>query len=851
MKYSPLNMNTRVLVFKCPHCQNQRRVRIPVHIHKRFISACPVCQNKNYINNQDGALEKILRQRENLKVISLGEESISAVKPAKSLAATKSHFELPPLSPQKYIINNRKETNNGTGLPIRMLFLSMPFLLIVLPLALFFIFSIFPQNFSESILKKPNQVYLNRIEPLKPNRILDRQGKLLAELFDKKTGTLTEKNIPDRLKMMLLFVEDRNFYQHQGVQFSAIVRAFFSNLFSFKIRQGGSTISQQLARILLNDFERSLSRKIRELSLSYILEGKLSKNQILAAYMNHVYLGHGAYGFQQAAHFYFGKSIQELNFTENLILACLPPAPEIFSPLKNPRQLVQRMDAIFRQMAQENFQVTSPLKYEAQKKKIFLSINRSPNENVFGSRTNISPYVTEYVRQAIIEILGEEYEYNSGLVIETTLDTRLQEAAQKITGQYMARVEGKFYPVRVKKFAKADEKERLLFLNSMEELALPLSIWGFPSIGEGMPRLECAAVGVNPWTGEVLFMQGGREFSSSNQMNRALQMYRQTGSAIKPVIYSAAFEEKILTPASLLEDAPLFVQNRSQPDWLPQDYDGIYEGKITARRALAISKNIPAIRVMRMAGRTKIREQFARFFFPDAKVLNERFRNDESIAIGSLEMNPLEMAVAFSAFGNNGMIMRPYLIKRIVDSEGRVLYQGKSRDELGIKRPKSMRVIPGDVAEVVGAILQDAARSAGVYRSGYTARHMLGKTGTSNDFSDAWFVGVLPGLAMAVWVGYDDAHYAMHGGCGSCVAAPLWGTILKEAKFYGWGDFYYWPRASRLKVCRDTGLAPCDDCQEITELFVRGTRPENKCQKQIGQQKISSLKSLNLKTDFD
>lgn len=705
----------------------------------------------------------------------------------------------------------------------------------------------------------PNE-YLARIQGVAPNLILDRNGRVLAELFATKTGNLKADQIPRSIKEKLVFVEDKHFYDHGGVHWPSVVRAFTRNLVSGGYSQGGSTLTQQLSRILLNDRSRTIFRKLRELNLAYVLEGRLKKDAILSAYINHVYLGHGAVGIETAADFYFGKKIDKLTFVEELILVSLPSAPERYSPLRNPRVLTAKLDAIFDRMEAEKFPHPTRTEFNAMKADVFRGLNRSPAESIFGSRHDDAPYVSEYVRLQIRKVLGKEYEYGAGLRIETTIDPHMQRVVRRESQSHIQAASKWIRPKRMLDGHIVVEKDerRDLRAEYMDASGLGL-LFGLPIPRRFVPTLQTASIGIDPKSGDVLFLQGGVEFKSGNQLNRAIDMRRQTGSSIKPIVYSAAIESGKLTVASRLDDTPIYAKRKDKragrPDyWLPGNISGVYEGTVSVRRALAHSKNIPAIRVAQATGLPRLAEQFRKFFFVSDGEFQSRFRYDETIAIGSLEMSPLEMASAFSAFANNGVIRRPRLIRRIVDPSGRVLYDAKDKDAFGLGVPEERRVLPGDVAEVMASLMHDSARRGGVGRGGLYAGTFIGKTGTTNELRDAWFAGVTPRVAAVVWVGYDDPAYSLYRATGSSVAGPLWGRIIKSAGAAG-GHFSFHPRAARATICIDSGLRPsnyCPNARRKEELFALGHVPEATCDVHTGvQPRQAPGPSINRSGDFE
>ncbi|MCB1174981.1 MAG: transglycosylase domain-containing protein [Leptospiraceae bacterium] len=671
--------------------------------------------------------------------------------------------------------------------------------------------------------------YLDNLGGTNTNRILDRDGQLIGELFRKKTGNIKAESIPKEMAQTLIFVEDQDFYSHGGIQYSSILRALWANITAFGYSQGGSTLTQQLARILLANRHKTMLRKLRETALAWYLESSLSKDQILAAYMSQVYLGHGSLGFDNAARFYFGKEIKALNFSERLTLACLPSAPEKYSPLRNPDLLVQKMDLVYERMQAANLQIPPAGPFHKELAALFSSLNQSPIASIFGKRINDAPYVTEHIRLLIRRHLGPEYMYGAGLTIETTLDKKLQQKAVTEIYNHISEKARYFPPVLMrddKIVGRFGEKSNQRFQLEFEDVALGPMLFGLSVPPLRRPRLQAAAVGIDAHTGGILFMHGGADFSSRNQLNRAIQMRRQTGSSIKPIVYSAAIESGAVTAATMIEDRPIYVAggNSAKGYWLPGNYSGVYEGDIPVRRALAKSQNIPAIQVLRHASLERVAEQFQKFFFPDQKIFDQRFRKDETVAIGSLEMSPLEMATAYTAFGNNGVIKRPFIVKRILDATGQVLYHYKEHDEFELHIPLERSVIRADAAQIMVSLMEDSAHFGGTGRGGFGSYH-IGKTGTSNQYRDTWFVGLVPGISAVVWVGYDNPAWSMYKGTGAGLAGPLWGRILRHFKSAE-KSFQFDPVAVTARVCADTGRQPTAACRNVkTELFLKDHLP--------------------------
>lgn len=683
----------------------------------------------------------------------------------------------------------------------------------------------------ESELKEMIALFYNH----QPSVIYDRDGKKVSEIFAKKTSNLEWDAYPENLKKIVLLVEDRKFFSHGGIDYFSILRAVLVNITSFRFKQGASTITQQLARILLDDREKSIVRKVKEAQLAFALEYAYDKKQILLYYLNNVYLGHGAFGFASAAEFYFKKTPPELTQEEMIVLASLASAPNRFSPLKNPDLSRQRVNAIIHSFRKDEILKENP---KSKLDEIYLTFHmRSPGETVFGNRRDHSPYVTEHVRKFLNSLYPDSNIYETGgFSIYTTIAEPVQAELQKIVKSYVDNVQKNGLVRKTKLTDNKNSSETAVFRKYVQDLSPALELFmdidSFTGANEA--GLQAALVAVDPSTGEILLMHGGSEFKADNQLDRTTGMKRQTGSSIKPILYSAAIENGLINASSRILDAPLIYRNTTG-NWMPENIGNQYDGDISVRQALAKSKNTAAVQIAEKLGISKIQEFFQKFFFPDSKVLQSRFRADLSLALGSLEISPLEMAIAYSAFANDGEIKRPYLIQKITDRGGKIIYERKNTDEFGLKVPLARKVLSSQTAEIMIDLLHGSANSAGVRNTGYKGE-VAGKTGTTNDNRDNWFVGVKPGLSMAIWLGYDDPSYGLGSSAlGGTVAAPLWGAVAKvfesaedseEAK----RRYPISERAITTTVCEESGKLPGSSCKHSRkELFKNGTVPSEVC----------------------
>lgn len=675
---------------------------------------------------------------------------------------------------------------------------------LILSLGLFFFIR---SEYSE--VKLETEKLLLQLNKHKPSKILDRNGNLVSEIFQKKTGTMKLTEMPEKLKKIILAVEDKNFYSHSGIDYLAFLRASYKNLINLKYIQGASTITQQLARILMNDRRKSLSRKFKEALVAIALEEKLSKEQILEAYLNQVYLGHGAFGIENAAKYYFDKDPSELKVMEIILISSLASAPNKYSPFKNRDLSENRVKQIIATLEGKGI---IKEKYSGKVFKFYEKLKSPEAQTVFGRRYDKAPFVTEHIRELLKSIDSSIDIYDlGGYTIETTLIKEAQEFLAEEIKNHITNLKEKkkIKRIRIKKTAEKDSVSK---------------------------ELQAAVIGLEPNTGAVLFMHGGgEEFNSNNQFNRAIQMKRQTGSSIKPILYSAAIDTGKFNAASVLIDSPIqFVSADGRGGWSPDNFGNSYEGEMTIREALAKSKNTIAVQVGERLGLSVLEKYYSNYFFPDQAEKQKRYRNDLSVTLGSLEISPLEMTSAFSAFANDGVIRRPYLVKRILDQNGKEIFNSENSDEFQLKVPKQRKVISPETAEVMVSLMRGSANSSGLKKYGKVG-DVAGKTGTTNDYIDAWFVGTKANLAMAVWIGYDDSSYSMgKSGMGAEFSAPLWAKIvsrLKSDEILQETKFQFSKHATRLAVCRSTGniAKNCDCSDKYAEYFTKEGRPSNEC----------------------
>jgi penicillin-binding protein 1A len=677
----------------------------------------------------------------------------------------------------------------------------------------------------------PSLEALTDYQPKIPLRVYTADGVLIGEFGEERRSVIAIREVPPLLRDAILAAEDERFYQHTGIDYLGVMRAAYANLTQGGRRQGASTITMQVARNFFLSSEKTLTRKAYEALLAFKIESSLSKDQILEIYVNQIYLGQRAYGFATAAQAYFGKSLDKLTVPEAAMLAGLPKAPSAYNPVVNPQRARQRQQYVLRRM-KDLGQITEQQFAEAMAEPV--QVRREVRE--FATRAE---YVAEMVRQAVYEQYPDDV-YTRGFRVYTTIRKADQDAAYEALRRGVLeydRRHGYRGPERIVELpAKSDDEDHdealadhadvddlraalVLAVDASHVAAVLKNGEAVTLRGEGLkfaaralhekaapqrrirrgavirvqrddkvgwqiaqlPEVEAAFVSLDPSDGAVRALVGGFDFNRS-KFNHVTQAWRQPGSSFKPFIYSASLE-KGYTPATIVEDEPVVVEAEvtGSQRWEPKNYDGKFEGAMRLRTALAKSKNMVSIRLLQDIGPKYAQDYIARFGF-DA----DKHPPYLTMALGAGGVTPMQMARAYAVFANGGYLVQPYFIQRIVDDRG---------NPLGVANParfgdEALRTIDARNAFIMDSMMQDVTRYGTAARAGRLGRRDLaGKTGTTNDFVDAWFCGYQPGLVGVAWLGFDQPKSLGRNQTGGQIALPIWmdymGRMLKgvpEAK---------------------------------------------------------------------
>jgi penicillin-binding protein 1A len=712
-------------------------------------------------------------------------------------------------------------------------------------------------------------------KPFQGTRVYADDDTFIGEFKIEKGEYVSISEMPEHLIKAIVAVEDSKFWLHKGLDYVAIVRAVSKDIRAGRIKQGASTITQQLAKVVFLTPEKTISRKLKEAVLAFRLEKNMTKEEILELYLNKVYFGHGAYGVGMASKAYFGKPVTQVNLAEAALLCGLVKAPNRYSPYINLDRAKTRQNVVLARMREEGY-ISRQQMGKAFEEPLYLSSVRYEKET--------PNYFLEYIREYLEDEYGEEMIYKGGLNVYTTIDLDVQAAAVQalreglrtldkrqgfrgplehreidaetelkekplpgkvlmkrgdlMTGTVL-RVHAGYAAVKTRgvigkllpedaKWAKrvidtngnvVKEYKKLKLVNILKPgdtvHVRVKSVRGddlFFSL-EQEPLVQGAVVAIEPDTGYIRAIVGGYDFTRS-EFNRAIFARRQAGSAFKPFIFAAAMDHDF-TPASIIIDEPLLYPDEEFGDWVPENYDEKFHGATRLREALSHSRNIVTIKLLEEMGvRNAIR--FAR-----SVGINGPFPYNLTLALGSMSVSPLEITSAFSVFANEGIRMEPMGIKYIIDSDGNII----SHNE-----PAGRQVIHRHTAFLATSMLEEVVSSGTGWRARALKRPVAGKTGTTNEYRDAWFLGYTGELAVGVWVGFDNNRTLGEEETGSKAAAPIWVSFMKDV----YSVAYQFREESPFRVPEGivtavvdplTGLLATNVTEKMVEFFKEGSVP--------------------------
>jgi penicillin-binding protein 1A len=618
------------------------------------------------------------------------------------------------------------------------------------------------QLFRKYAKELPSTTALEEYKPGLITRFYDIHNEVIAEMFSERRTVVPLQKIPVDLQNAVIATEDERFFKHWGIDLRGIGRAFVNNLFRGRVVEGGSTITQQLARALFLTQDRTFQRKIKEALLSLQIEKKYTKEEILQMYLNQVFFGHGAFGVEQASRIYFGKHVQDLNLAECALLAGMLRAPKAYSPFNKPDSAQRRAQTVLSLMYHQKY-ITKEERDKALQYKYY---TQRPTYVL-----NASPYFIENIKIDLEDKYGTDAIYKGGLQIYTTLDLGMQRAAEKA-------LERKLTPYDVAASTDAP--------------------------------VQCGLVAIDPKNGQIRALVGGRSFEKS-QFNRVTQAKRQPGSAFKTFVFTAALENG-LTPSSLIDDSPVTLVGGDEKEWTPQNYDKEFWGPTTLRRALESSRNVCAVKlIVQLTPETVIN-------YAKRLGIQSPLGNNLSLSLGTSEVTLQEITSAFCTFANYGIRTIPYSVIMIKDASGNILEQNI---------PEEQPVLSEQTTYLMTNLLKGVVKNGTGYGARALGRPCAGKTGTSNDYRDAWFIGYTPDLACGVWIGYDDHRIIGEKQTGGVIACPIWTDFMEQSlQNFPASDFKIPSKIKQVKIDHKSGLlAPPGWPNPFLESYLAGTEP--------------------------
>ncbi len=718
----------------------------------------------------------------------------------------------------------------------------------------------------------PSIEEIKEYKPASGTKIYADDDTLIGELKVEKGIFVPLDKIPKNVINAVVAVEDSRFWKHKGIDYFAILRAFIKDVISVGLKEGGSTITQQLAKVVFLTPEKTIKRKIREAALAIKIEKNLTKKEILELYLNKIYFGHGAYGVEMASKTYFGKSVKDISLPEAALIAGLIRAPSIYSPFNDLSKAKERQKIVLLRMKEEGYIKKSEME-NALKKPLYLSSYRKGKE--------ANEYFIDYVKRYLEEKYGVETVYKGNMKVYTTLNRQAQFYAAMALQQGLRELDKRrgwrgpidhkddievekeleisdTEPLVVTNFddissglvLKVSEKEALIKSRGLiGKLLIEDAKWASKVIDpkrrtfkflknfnltqilkpgdivkvkikskqgnnirfslEQDPEVEGAIVAIEQDTGFIRVLIGGYDYIKSDY-NRALYAKRQPGSAFKPIIYACALDHGY-TPASIIIDEPVSYYGGSRGRWTPENYDHKFYGPTTLRDALTYSRNVVTIKLVESMGVNNVIDCAKNIG------INSDLPSDLTIALGSLSITPFDLALTYTVFASYGMRPKPIAIKYIVDSKGRIIESNE---------PEAEEVLSPQTAFLITSMLEDVVKRGTGWRAKSLGIPVAGKTGTTNEYRDAWFVGYTTNIVAAVWVGFDDMRPLGPQETGARAASPIWVNFMRNFPFSEVEEFPVPEGIVSCKIDPENGLLARIEATGITEYFKEGTEPK-------------------------
>ncbi len=669
--------------------------------------------------------------------------------------------------------------------------------LLLLLLALVIVGAIGYQAYSIYQSDLPSFEQLHNIEPSLNTKVYDRNGVLLKEFYSENRLLTPYKDMPPYLIQMLLASEDREFFNHWGINLRRLAIVMVENTISFDRAAGASTITQQLSRMLFLNRERTLNRKIKEALTAVKLERTYSKEEILEMYLNQYYFGRGSYGIASAARTFFSKQPKDLTINDCAVLIGTLKAPNINSPFLSPEKSLAARNRVLYSLYDVGG--ISHEKYDSLKA-LPLTINPPQQDD------GVAPYFTETIRQYVLDRYGEDALYSGGLKVFTGLDAGLQAVAEKAI---IKKIDSLRKAID-RKYDPAHKDYGRILPDTADEYGQPV---------RELKLVQGAFVAIDNATGDVLAMVGGRSFDET-KFNRAVQGLRQPGSAFKPFVYTAAIDNGFRA-SDIIDDNPIVLDIPGSKEWKPHNYDFEFLGPITLRDGLRLSRNLVAIRLLLKMTPSQV------IFYAKKFGITTPMQEVPSLAIGVSDVRPMELVSAYTVFPNGGVRVPYRMIQKIVDRYGSVLENNTTVQKEEVLSEKTAFIMVDIMKSVV-----DNGTAAGARRMGFN-RPAAGKTGTSDNFCDNWFVGYTPQITAGVWIGFDDKTSLGRSQDGGTNAVPIWAEFMMAAHdSLPYLDFPEPAGIIHAYICTETGELATDRCPIVrSEVFTEETQPTGLCSK--------------------